>query len=813
MESFFKDLKHSIRMFRRNPGFTTTAVATLALGIGANTAIFSVVNAVLLRPVSAPEPEGVVVFLATNRGGAGAIASDIKFNLWREQTGVFQDVSGYHGISLNATGIDPPQRAVGMSVTTDYFRLFGLPIAQGRGFTAEEERPNGARVVILGHGFWKTAFGGDPRMIGKPILLDGMSYHVIGVMADGIRLEGTEPPDVWLPFPIDPHSSNQVHYFQAAGRLKPGVTLEKANAQLELTTQEFRRRYPKALSTSRGDVFSVRPLRDFLVKDVRSSLLTLAGAVGLVLLIACANVANLLLIRAAGRTREVAIRVAVGASRWRIIRQLLTESVLLSAAGAVCGLAIGAAGVHTLLVMDADIPRLGVKGANVAMDWRVVGFTILTAAVTGILFGLIPALQASRADLNTRLKEAAGRTGGGFRQNKTRSLLAISEMSIAIVLLTGAALFIRTLMALRSVNPGFDPRQVVATRVTLDPGMVRGSGVDQISRDVLHRLEDLPGVERAALTGLLPLEGGFNSLTITIVGRPLDGLSHGNSRWMIVSPGYFDALRIPLIRGRQFTDGDRLDAPAVAIINQAMARQFWPDGDPLNQRLVIGRGLGQNFEEPERQVVGIVADVHDDALRQRPLPAVFVPLAQRPNSRATGTWVVVRTLGESRAVDAAIQIELRKATGGLPVAPVRSMREVLVESTARQQFQMLLMSIFAGLALVLAATGIYGLMAHSVQQRTHEIGIRMALGAQSGDVRRMVVWHGMRLALIGVVMGVAGAFGLTRFIASFLFGVKMVDPVTFAAVPVVLCGVAMAAVWAPAMRASRVDPMKALRHE
>jgi len=804
MESLLQDLTHSLRIFRRSPGFTITAVAALALGIGAIAAIFSVVNSVLLKPLSAPEPDRVVVFLGTNKGGTSDFASDIKFNLWRRQTSVFQDVSGYHAGGFNLTGVDAPQRADAIFVTADYFRLFGLPVAQGRGFNADDERPGGVQVVILGNGFWKRVFGADPRIAGKTISLDHASYEVIGVMQDGIRVENGEPPDLWLPFPIDPNSNNQVHYFRAAGRLKPGVTLAMANAQLQLTTQEFRRIYPNALSTSRGDIFSVQPLRDFLVKDVRSSLLTLAGAVSFVLLIACANVATLLLVRAEGRRREIAIRVAVGASRGRLIRQLLTESLLLSAAGGVCGLAIGAAGIRLLLAMNAvDIPRLGLKGANVAIDWRVFAFTALMALATGILFGLIPALQVSRAD---------PRSTGGLRQSMARGLLAVSEMSLAILLLIGAALLIRTLIALRSVNPGFDPGRVVTTRVTLDPKLARASGVNQIAEEMFRRLNALPEVENAALTGMVPLDGGFNSLTIIIIGRPLTGLAHGNSRWMTVSPGYFDVLRIPLVRGRLFTDADRLDAPPVALVSQAMARVFWPGGNPLNERLVIGRGLGQNFEEPVRQVVGIVGDVHEDALGSPPIPTVYVPLAQRPADRVAGMAAIVRTRGASRAVDRAIQAELRQATG-LPVPPLRSMREILVESTARQDFHMVLMSIFGGLALLLAAVGIYGLMAYSVEQRTREIGIRMALGARSSDVRNMVLFYGMRLALAGVAIGVAAALGLTRFLASFLFGVKALDPLVFVAVPILLSGVALFAVWLPALRASRVDPILALRHE
>lgn len=669
-------------------------------------------------------------------------------------------------------------------------------------------------MVVLGNEFWKRAFGGDAGIIGKLISLDDESYQVVGILAEGQRFESEEPPDVWMPFQIDPASDNQVHYFQSAGRLKPGVTLGMANARLQGTTQEFRRKYPNGLSTSRGDVFSVQPMQDFLVKDVRLTLDTLAGAVSLVLLIACSNVANLLLIRAVGRSREMAIRVAVGASRFRIVRQLLTESLLLSAAGAVGGLAIGAAGIRLLLAMNAvNIPRLGLNGANVGVDWRVLAFTVLTAFATGILFGLIPAVQASRTDLNSSLKEAGGRGGSGFGQNKARSIFAVSEVSLAILLLIGAALLIRSLIALDSVNPGFDPQGVVTTQATLDPKFTKAAGVDKIADDVLRRVDALSGVEDAAFTGLLPLEGNFNSLTITVVGRPLIGLAHGYARWMTVSPGYFDVLKIPLIRGRLFREGDRRDAAAVALVNQTLARQLWPSGDPLSDQLVIGKGLGQNFEEPPRRIVGIVRDVHDDSLRDDPAPAVFVPLAQRPNGRATSSWVVVRTRGESRGLDSAIQSEVRKGTGGMPVPPVRSMREILLKSTARTKFNMLLMSIFAALALLLAAMGIYGLMAYHVQQRTHEIGIRMALGAQSSEVRNMVVREGMRLALVGVAIGLAGAVGLTRFIASFLFGVKTLDPVAFVLVPLVLSGVALAAVWVPALRASRVDPFSALRHE
>jgi putative ABC transport system permease protein len=815
LESFLSDLKQSLRVFRRNPGFAIAALATLALGLGTNIAVFSLVNAVLLRPVSAPDPDNVVVFMATNQGGTGAIASEIKFNLWREQTSVFEDVSGYRTGWFNLTDVDRPEQVDAAFVTGDYFRLFGISISRGRGFAAEEERPDGAKVVILSDGFWKRVFGGDPGIVGKVISLSGDPYQVVGIMAAGTQTEAATLPEVWLPFAIDPASNNQVHYFRAMGRLKPGVTLAMANAQLQVATQEFRRKYPHALSTSRRDLFSAQRLRDVLVGDVSRTLWTLAAAVSLVLLIACANVANLLLVKASAIRHEIAIRVAVGALRGRIVRQLLTESGLLALAGGMLGLGLGLAGIHAILALDAaKLPRIGLGGSNLTLDWRVLVFTALATLITLVLFGLLPALQASRADLDAVLKESGNRSGTGLRPYRARSVLVGGEICFAFLSLIGAALLIRTLVAVRSVNPGFDPHHVVATMVTLDPHFAKASNGEDVEQNVLRRVNALAGVEYVASSGLLPLEGNFNSLTIIIVGRPLIGLSHGNARWMTVSPAYFDALKIPLVRGRVFTDGDRSQTPPVAVINRAMARQFWPDGDPLKDRLVIGKGLGMDFGEPERQIVGIVADVHEDSLEEDPLPAVFVPSAQRAHTGPSSDWkmwVVVRAREESRLLNTKIEGELRQATGGLPVPPLRSMEQIVARSTAPQRFNVILMTIFGGCSLLLAAIGIYGVIAQSVQQRVREIGIRMALGAQPEDVRNMVVFQGMRLVSFGAGIGILASLGLTRLIDNFLFGVKAWDPFAFVAVPVVLTIVALAAVWTPARRASRIDPAVALR--
>lgn len=819
-EDLWQDLRFALRTLRKTPGFAIAVIGTLALGIGMNTAIFSVVNTVLLKPVRAPEPDRIVEFMNTNRAGTGSIAAEIEFNLWREQTGVFQEVSGYFLSPLDSTGVDQPQRAGAIFVTKDYFHLFGLPIAQGRVFTDEEERPVGSHlfekghVVVLSDAFWKRVFGGDPKMVGKVISLGGDPYQVVGIMAAGVQTETPEAPDVWVPLLIHPNSDKQVHYFQAVGRLKPGVTLDMANAQLQLTTEEFRRKHPNSISTNRRDSFSVEAMQDVLVTDVHASLLILAGAVSLVLLIACANVANLLLVRAAGRRREIALRAAVGAARGRIIRQLLTEGVLLSMAGAVFGLGLGVAGIHALLQLNpTNIPRIGVNGSNVAMDWRVFAFTMLAGLASGLLFGLIPALQASRTDLNSNLKESGERAGSGFRQNRIRSLLVVSEISLALVLLIGASLLIRTLLALRSVNPGFDPHNVVTTRTTLDPRITKAADANQVVQNAFARLRALPGVESTGLTGLLPLDGPFSRLSIIVVGRPLNGPSHGNSSYGQVSPGYFDALRIPLVRGRFFTDDDRLGSPQVAIVNQAMARQFWPNGDPLNSQIVIAKGLAW-LEEPARQIVGIVDDVHDDALNLNIAPVVFVPAAQRPDARTVGSSVawVIRVHEESPSLNSAIQNELRAATG-LPVPQLQSMEEIVAKSMARQNLNMLLMNIFGGSALLLAGIGIYGLMAYSVQQRTQEIGIRMALGAQPGALRNMVLRQGMRLALIGVAIGIGATLGLTRLLASLLFGVQPRDTLVFIAVPVLLTVVALLACYLPARHATRINPLEALRWE
>jgi putative ABC transport system permease protein len=819
LETFLKDLKHSLRMFRQNPGFTITAVTALAIGIGANTAIFSVVNTVLLKPLTYPDPDRIVQFTNVFAQGEGGGASVPKFATWRAQSGILQDTAAYDntGPGLNLTGGAYPEQIKGIHVTLDYFRLFGARTIQGRTFSAEEDRPNGGHVVVLSYGFWKRRFGGDPQMVGKSISLGGDPYVVIGIVGPDFQFDPA--PDVWIPFQFDLNSDSQANYFNVAGRLKPGVTLAAAKAQMNIAGIEFRRKYPKGIGAR--DTFGAQRLQDSVVGNVRNSLYVLLAAVCCVLLIACANVANLLLVRATGRQREIAIRAAVGAGRGRIIRQLLTESVLLSVAGGVFGLALGMLGVRVLLsVNPGNLPRVGENGAGVALDWHVLFFTLAVSLVVGILFGLIPALTASRADLNVTLKESTSRSGSGFRQNKARGLLVITQVALALLLLIGSALLIRTFAALRAVNPGFDPHHVLTMRMSLTgPRFEKTAGVAQLARDGVTRLEALPGIEAAASTCCLPLEGGFG-LPFNVVGRPItNGPFTGGAGWMNVSPRYFDVFKIHILRGRAFNDRDDGAGARVAIISETMARQFWPKGDPLTDRIVIGPGVGPAFEEPARQIVGIASDIRNGGLKENPFPLMYVPQAQVTDgitalnaSLSPNGWIV-RTHGDPHALSNQIQNELRQASGGLPVSRVRTMDEVVVNSTARDDFNMLLLTVFAGSALVLAAIGIYGLISYSVAQRTQEIGIRMALGAESYNVRNLIVGQGMRLALVGVVVGVAAAFGLTRLIASFLYGVKPLDPLVFIAVPLLLTVVSLFATWIPARRATRVDPISALRYE
>jgi predicted permease len=812
------DLKHAFHMLRQSPGFTATAITALALGIGANTAIFSVVNTVLLKPLAFPEPDRIVTLLTTTPQGSFPGASVPKYNTWRRQTQVLEDVSAYDtgGPGLNLGGGDHPEQLKGIHVSYEFFHLFGARAAIGRTFTAAEDRPRRGNVIVLSDGLWQRRFGSDPGTVGKSLTLGGEAYTVIGVLASGFTFDPS--PDVYLPFQADPDSTNQGHYFQAAARLKPGVSLSSAKAALHLAGEEFKRRYPGGMDPKMS--FSAEPMQQLLVQNVRTALFVLLGAVGCVLLIACANVASLLLARATGRAREIAIRSAIGAGRGRIVRQLLTESVLLSVIGGVLGLVIGAVGVRALLAVNpGNIPRIGPAGSAVAVDWTVMSFTMLLALVTGILFGLVPAMQASRADLNITLKETGARGGSGMRQNKARGLLVMVEMALAIVLLVGAGLLIRTFSALHSVAPGFDPHNVLTMDTALTGSRFdHTAAIDLMTRQALDRIHAIPGVEAAAATSYLPLEGGLG-LGFIIEGRPLtDGPEHGGAGWNYVTARFFDVFKIPIVRGRGFTERDDAAAPPVVVINQSLARRYWKNGDPIGHRLIIGSGMGPGFAQPPREIIGIAADSRDGGLNSDPQAETFVPLAQvgdaymALNNRFMPLDWVVRTKVAPFSVSAPIQRAFQDAAD-LPAAHIRTMDQIVMGSTARDQFNTWVLGIFAAVAILLASIGLYGLMAYAVEQRTLEFGIRLALGADFPALRNMIVRQAMMLAGAGIVVGLAAAYGLTRLMASLLYSVKPTDPMVFGTVTVVFTAVAFLASYLPARRALRVDPVVALRYQ
>jgi putative ABC transport system permease protein len=816
---FLQDVRHGIRALSKAPAFTATAVMALTLGIGASTAIFSVVNAVLLRPLPYPESDRILVLVTSSPQGlmVGA-GSPLQFNFLREQASSLQDISAYRFSGVNMTGVDHPQQLRSARVTSNYFRLFGAKIMFGRAFTTDEDRPEGGNVVVLSRAFSKRAFGGESGIVGREIFLGGEPHRVVGIMADGLEppANAQEPIDVWMPFQIGSNSTDQNGYFSVAARLKPGISLDASRAQLGLLTQQFRRSFPNSEMAPQA-VFTAWRIRDSLVGNASSSLSVFSGAVAFVLLIACANVANLSLIRAAGRKHEIAIRAALGAGRGRIVRQLLNESVLLAIAGGALGLALGEIGIHALLALNAvNFPRVGDHGSAVTVDWRVLSFTALISLATCMLFGLTPALQASRADLSEALKEGGGRSGGSSRQGKAHSLLVCSEVALAVALVVGAGLLIRSFIMLRSVSPGFESHNVLALKVSLEsPQFQNSSAVAELVRDSVQRISALPGVVAASSTCCLPIEGTIMGGVI-ILGRPLNGRDHGVVDITTISPRYFDTLRIPLLRGRVFTDRDASGTAPVMIVSEAMARRYWPGGDS------IGAALKSSLVFPDLpqpwQIIGIVGDVHSHGLSQSGPAIAYLPVAQAPEDlntylvRYPVSWVV-RTLGQPGSLRLAIQKELVQASGGLPVSSVRSMDEILAQSTAGRKFNMLLLIIFGSSALLLAAIGIYGLMAYSVQQRTREIGVRLALGAKVRDVQNMIIFQGMRVAFIGVAIGCAAAFGLTRLIARLLFGVKPGDPIVFGLVPALLSAVALFAVWLPARRASHIDPAEALRHE
>jgi predicted permease len=827
-----QDLRYAWRASVRQPGFALVSILTLALGIGATTAIFSVVNAIVLRPISVPDADTLVRFI-TRTSVSTSLAGVQSFDVWRQQPGVFEDVAAHRLEYVNLTDGTEPEQIPVARVSAAFFRLFRAPLLNGRTFTASEDRPGGPAVAVVSHALWARRFQSDPAVLGRSISLGSVPHVIVGILAPRFDTEQFDaPPDVWVPFQLDVLRVDGGNLFTVTGRLTPRTSLAAANAQLAVALAAARRAAPGRVSDR--TVWAVEPLGEAMIGSIRPSLNLLVVAVGLLLLIACANVSNLLLVRADVRAREIAIRAALGAGRSRILRQLLTESLALSLIGGALGLVTGMLGVRILLAVypgnnpfklgdpTGSLPRLGAN-ATVGLDWRVFIFTFTVSVLTGVMLGLVPALSGSLADLVAPIKRAVGAFG---RRSHARGVLVVVEVALAVMLVVGAALLIRTSWALRAVDAGFDARHVVTMRTSITGTRYETrDGIARLTRDVLGEIRAVPGVRSATATCCMPLETVWQ-LPFVVSGRPPETLTRagtvaftGFAGWTFVAPEYFDVLAIPIVRGRGFTDRDTADAPGVVIINEEMARRFWPRGDALGQQLIVGKGMRPEYDqEPLRQIVGIVGNVRDTGLTRPARPAMYVPMAQEPdgvtalNVRLLPIVWMARTAARPLAAAPAIEAALKR-TSGLPVTRIRSMEAIVAESTARSRFDMWLMSIFGGSALLLAAIGVYGLVTYSVQQKTVDIGIRMALGASANRVRLMILRDGMTLAAAGIIIGVAAALSLARLLAGFLFGVAPRDPLVFVSVPAILAVVALAAVWLPARRATRLDPLAALRTE
>jgi putative ABC transport system permease protein len=802
MQNLMQDLRYGTRMLLKRPGFTLIAVITLALGIGANTAIFTVVNAVLLRPLAYPEPERIMRLAPDWPNASFRSASEPKFIFWRERSQSFDSIAATIGIGsgVNLSGGSEPEFASGVRVSADFFRVLGVNPYIGRGFTKEEDSPSGERVVIMSYGLWQRRFGADPAIAGKSVSINGDSYTVVGVAPEDFRYGG----GLFLPMRVNPVSANEGHNYTVLARLKTGVTREQAQADMKSVFEQFKGAYPKYLWPYEVGI-RVEPYLNSLTSEARPMLLILFGAVSFVLLIACANVANLQLTQATARQKEMALRQALGASRWTLARQLLTEGVLLALLGGGMGLLLAVWGVEALtaLLPPGLLPR------EIGFDWRVLAFTLSAAMITGLIFALAPALQAARVDVNHALKEGGGKGGSGGERGRLRSALVVVEIALALTLLAGAGLLIRTFANLRQVDPGFDPGNVLTFEVAPNGKLYETTGQNaDYFRRALERLSSLPGVESAAVTSNLPL-AAFLNLSVGVAGKP-DSMA--STEFRMITPDYFKVMKMQVRRGRAFTEADSAGAPPAIIVNESYARRTFPNADPIGNSLTV---------EGTRvyQIVGVVNDVKQFSLGDPAPRTVFIPVSQVDDRvmRAARQFVTmkfaIRASGDPLALGAVVKQEMLKVDPSLPLTNIRSLEQIVGRSLAQQRFNSTLLSLFAAIGLLLAAIGVYGVMSYVVTQRTHEIGVRVALGARAIDVMKLIVGKGIALALAGVALGLGASFALTRLMKDFLFGVEPSDPLTFGGIALLLILVALVACWIPARRATKVDPMVALRGE
>ncbi len=811
MDHLVQNLRFALRQFARRPGFTLVAAVTLALGIGANTAIFSVVSSVLLRPLPYADADGLVTVWNSLTGSGFVSLSEPELIDYREEIGSFDKLAAYRFTESNLTGDGEPERIPAARVTANLFGTLGRPPAVGRAFTAGEDRPDRDNVVILSEGLWQRRFGGDPSVVGRTIQVDGRARTVIGVMPPGFRLpadlENEQPSEMWLPLALDPENlaGRGQHFLQAVARLAPGATPAQATAELELLTRHW---VAEGIVQDEAFTAFAVPLRDEVIGDIRQALLILFAAVGFVLLIACANVANLMLARADERSREFAVRTALGADRGRIVGQLLTESLVLALLGGAAGLILAAWGIEAIGgLAPATIPGLDA----VSLDAKVLAFTALVSIVAAIVFSVLPAIQTVGRDVISPLKEGGQNASAGRGRQRARRSLAVAEVALAVVLVIGAGLLFRSFQEMRQVELGFDPENVLTFQLTLPQADYAGSErMIDFYAELRDRVEATSGVHSVGATALLPLDQSIGDWGIDIEGRERGPGERFQGYLQIITPGYLESMRIPLVSGREMEETDRADGQPVVVINERMAERYWPGEEALGRRLRIRA----DDPGPWFTVVGVVADIRHNAIIEEPRHEMYFPHAQLPLALGGTTAamnLVVRTTGQPLAMTASIREIVRSIDPNLPLANVRTMERVVDRALAKPRFTMVLLGVFAALALLLGAVGIYGVMAYGVTRRSREIGIRMALGAGTGSIIRMVVLQGIAIVGSGVALGLTAAFALSGVVASLLYGVSATDPLTFLSVPMLLGFIALAAAWLPARRATRMDPVVALR--
>jgi predicted permease len=797
------DLRFAFRQLAKNPGFTAVAVLTLALGIGANTAIFSIVDGVLLKPLPYEQPGRLVQVWEAPGPGKRNSSSPGAFLDWKEHSTIFEGLSIRQNTDLNLTGIPLPERVSGLAMSAAGLEILRARPLLGRTFAPDEDEPGKDKVVVLTYGFWKRRFGGETNIVGRTIQLHDQSYSVIGVLPP--HFLPWDNVEFVIPSGIAPGEVNQrsAHWLEVIGRLKPGITIEQARTEMNALATRLKPLYP---ASKKDWGVAIIPLHEQITGEIKPVLLVLLGAVGFILLIACANVANLLLAKGSGRQKEMAIRAALGASRSRVVRQLLTESMLLSVIGASLGVLLASWSVSTLSrLTSVNLPR----AQEVGLDLRVLGFAVLVCVLAGVAFGLVPALQVSRPDLNDALRSGIRSSATGAR-SRVRSALIISEVALSLILLAGAGLLLNSFIRLSKVPPGVDTRNALTMQISVaEKKYPDGERRALFLQQVLERISGLPGVEAAGAIGTRPLAGWSPSSSFTVIGRPGQPTTGHNTDFDFCTPDYFRAAGIPLLKGRAFRQQDGVGAPNVVIVSDALAREHFPNEEPLGKRIHLEVFTGKIDDGWE--IVGVVGDIRQRGLGEKPRPCVYRPSAF--NFLGTGGNLVIRTSIAPLAITESVRKAILEIDPSLPVAEVRTMEEVVAASVAQRKFILTMLGGFSAVAMLLAAIGLYGVIAFAVSQRTREIGIRIALGARRDDVLGLILGQGMKLAGIGVVLGIVGALGLTRVLASLLYEVKPTDPVTLIGVSLVLLTVALAASWLPARRAMNVDPMEALRCE